>query len=565
MSLDGTWSFARTSERRPERVRWNERIEVPYPPESHLSGLSVRDEMPVVWYARSFAIPGEWADERLLLHFGAVDYRAEVWLNGHRAGVHEGGYTPFTIDITELLVDSAEQRLLVRVEDPPADLHQPRGKQDWQPRPHSIWYPRTTGIWQPVWLEPVSRSYIRSLRLTPRLEEFAVALELEIAGEHEGLEVEFELSLHGELLARSDAALLARRSRHTIHLDDPGIDDARNELLWSPERPTLLDLTITLRQGSEAVDRVESYTGLRSVEAREGRFFLNGRPYFQRLVLDQGYWNESLLAAPSPDALRADVELAKAMGFNGVRKHQKLEDPRYLYWADKLGLLVWNELPSAYSFGFTSSSRLVHACTEAVERDYNHPCVVVWVPFNESWGVPDLPKSAPQRHLVTAVYHLLRALDGSRVVVDNDGWEHGLTDLFTIHDYSRDPDDLIRRYGDLSRLRDQGAGNMPAGRVLGLAGAESPAAVLISEFGGIRFADADGGGWGYSEADSASDLLQRLGELVTSLTTSDAVVGYCYTQFSDTFQEQNGLLFADRRPKVPLSSLAEVFTKGGRG
>ena len=564
LSLDGSWSFAVTAERLPSAVRWDRQIEVPYPPESRMSGLDLDAELPVVWYRRAFTVPEEWRSERLLLHFGAVDYRAEVWLNGHRAGAHEGGYTPFTLDITELLDDDPQQELSVRVEDPPAAFDVPRGKQDWKPQAHSIWYPRTTGIWQPVWLEPVPQTHLARARITPDVHDFSVELELEIAGDVEGVELEIELGHEGERLWGSSVALRSGRLRHTIHLADPGIDDARNELLWSPERPTLLDLTISLSRGSTQLDRVESYTGLRSVEVRQGRFYLNGRPYFQRLVLDQGYWNESLLAAPSPQALRADVELAKAMGFNGVRKHQKLEDPRYLYWADRLGLLVWNELPSAYTFSAASSGRLLDGVREAVARDYNHPCVVAWVPFNESWGVPELPRSPRQRDLVAALYHLVRALDGSRVVIDNDGWEHGDTDLFTIHDYAHDPKELAARYGDRERLLASGLRHRPGGRSLSLGDAGPPEAVLISEFGGVRFGN-DSIGWGYSEAGSPAELLERLGSLVAVLAGSSAVIGYCYTQFADTFQEQNGLLYSDRRPKVPLASLAEVFTKGGRG
>ncbi|MEX2535859.1 MAG: sugar-binding domain-containing protein [Trueperaceae bacterium] len=562
LSLDGSWSFSPSEQRDPSRVKWTHTIQVPFPPESRLSGLALDEELPVVWYRRTFRLPPEWQGSRFVLHFGAVDYRCEVWLNGHRAGGHEGGHTPFAIEVTDLLAEG-EQVLSVRAEDPPTAFDMPRGKQDWKPAPHSIWYPRTTGIWQSVWLEPLAHSHIAKLRLTPDLTRFAVTAELEIAGAAEALELEFDLSLHGRSLAKGRVAVLAPTFVHTLHLADPGIDDARNELLWSPERPTLLDLTLTLRGEAAVFDRVESYVGMRSIETREGRFYLNGRPYFQRLVLDQGYWSESLLAPPSGEALKADVELAKAMGFNGVRKHQKLEDPRYLYWADRLGLLVWSELPSAYSFGSQASRRLVHTWLEAIERDFNHPSVVAWVPINESWGVPDLPASSRQRNLVAGLYRLTKALDDSRAVIDNDGWEHGTSDLFTVHDYSHDPSLLERRYGDRERWRSNGQRFTPGGRSLVVDGEEPPEAVFISEFGGIRYGE-EAGGWGYSEADSSQSLLDRISGLVAKLKASDAIIGFCYTQFADTFQEQNGLLFADRRPKIPLEALAEVIGEGGR-
>lgn len=561
LSLDGTWDFSLSDDRHPRAVEWNLSVEVPFPPESQLSGLSLERELPVVWYRRRFSVPSEWQAKRTILHFGAVDYRAEVWLNDHLAGSHEGGHTPFAIDITDL-IGEGEQVLSVRVEDPPAAFDQPRGKQDWLADSHSIWYPRTTGIWQCVWLEPVAPSHLTSLRLTADASTFAVRLELDVSGAFAGLELEMELSLAGKRLARDRIEVVDAKVARVVQLPDPGIDDARREYLWSPERPTLLDLRLTLRSGDSVVDRVDSYVGLRSVEVREGRFYLNGRPYFQRLVLDQGYWPESLLAPPSGEALRADVELAKRMGFNGVRKHQKLEDPRYLYWADRLGLLVWSELPSAYSFGTAAIRRLTDTWMEAIERDYNHPCIVAWVPFNESWGVPELPRSAPQRNLVAALFRLTKALDPSRVVIDNDGWEHGTSDLFTVHDYSRSPAVLQQRYGDAEAWARVGRRARPGGRALQLDDHELPESVLVSEFGGIRFG-GEQGGWGYSEADSAQSLLEQLSGLVRALRTSDIVIGFCYTQFADTFQEQNGLLTADRRPKVPLDELAETVGKGG--
>jgi hypothetical protein len=561
LSLDGAWDFAVSDRASPADVSWSHTINVPFPPESALSGLALEQELPVVWYRRTFRVPTEWQGRRLLLHFGAVDHRAEVWLNGHRAGSHEGGHTPFSLDITDLL-GAPDQELCVRAEDHPAAFDQPRGKQDWLERPHSIWYPRTTGIWQTVWLEPVPTSRIAHVRLTPDLARFALTVEfgVELAGPRQT--VELELSHEGQVLARDTIELTGPSAVRTIHLPDPGIDDARNRLLWSPEHPALLDVAVTLRSDETVVDRVESYTGLRCVEARGGRFYLNGRPYFQRLVLDQGYWNESLLTPPSGEALRNDVELAKAMGFNGVRKHQKIEDPRYLYWADRLGLLVWSELPSAYSFTPAATRRLVGTWIEAIDRDFNHPCIVARVPFNESWGVPDLAGSQAQRDLVSGLYRLTRSLDPTRVVIDNDGWEHGTTDLFTVHDYSRRPGDLAERYGSEAGWLRALERFMPAGRQLQLVAGGAPMAVLLSEFGGVRFG-SDPGGWGYSEADSPEALLALIADLLAPLRESDLVIGFCYTQFADTFQEQNGLLFHDRRPKVPLEALAELFGKGG--
>jgi glycosyl hydrolase family 2 len=288
---------------------------------------------------------------------------------------------------------------------------------------------------------------------------------------------------------------------------------------------------------------------------------LNGRPYPLRLVLDQGYWPEGGLTAPDDQAFRRDVELAKGMGFNGVRKHQKLEDPRYLYWADFLGLLVWAEMPSAYRFTKSSVERVTREWTAAVGRDYSHPCIMAWVPINESWGVPNLPDSPSERHYVQALYHLTRTLDPTRPVIGNDGWESVATDIVGIHDYDHDPDRLARRYRADEELPRLFRRERPGGRLLVLEGerhTELP--IVLSEFGGIAYTDATGA-WGYSRVKSADELASRYERLMAAVHSVGVLSGFCYTQFADTYQEANGLLRADRRPKIPLARLAAA-TRG---
>lgn len=560
LSLNGVWRFSANGENDLSSVDFNQQIVVPYPPESALSGLADSNSFPRSWYQRTFDVPVEWRGKRVLLHFGAVDYQTTVWLNGQMVAQHAGGHTPFSVDITAVL-DGHQQTVTVLAEDDPHDLHKPRGKQDWLDDPHVIWYPRTSGIWQSVWIEAVPATRIDKLNFRPSLADFSIGLEVAIAGDWHGSSLEVEMTLAGKVIALQTIGVSSERQGTVLRLPDPGIDDARNEFLWTPESPTLIDVRLTLAKNGSLVDSVSSYTALRTIEARGGRLLLNGRPYFMRLVLDQGYWDESHLAAPSDDALRRDVELAKAMGFNGVRKHQKIEHPRYLYWADRLGLLVWTELPSAYSFSHTSSQRLTREWIEVIERDINHPSVVAWVPFNESWGVPDLPTEAPQRHLVAALYHLAKALDPTRPVIGNDGWEFVIGDLFTVHDYSQEPDQLRARYGDLESQIQTAKEHGPAGRAVVLAQAEDPTDLpfLVSEFGGVRFSHEETG-WGYGTANSPDDLLEKYSALVAALTP-EAMAGFCYTQFADTFQEQNGLLFSNRTPKIDLVRLARA-TRG---
>ena len=563
-SLNGPWRFAFDNERRyrlpSDEIAWTHDIIVPFPPESQASGVGDRGFHRACWYQREFLLqPG---GPCVLLHFGAVDYQATVWLNGHVVARHEGGHTPFVANISDVLLADGPQVLTLLVEDDPHDLAKPRGKQDWQLEPHSIWYPRTTGIWQSVWIERVASTYIRKLRWTPVFEGYEIGCEIFAAGTIcTDLTVGVRIWHGSNLLADDHYKLIEHEANRKIALSDPGIDDSRNELLWSPERPILLDAEVTLRHGDTVLDKIQSYTALRSVAINRDRFMLNGRPYPLRLVLDQGYWPDTLLTAPSDDALRRDVELAKALGFNGVRKHQKIEDPRYLYWADRLGLLVWEEMPSTYRFSTKAITRMVAEWTDVIERDYSHPCILVWVPFNESWGVPNLTAIQAHRNAVEALYHLTRTLDPTRPVIGNDGWEASATDILGIHDYDCDPERLQARYAiseaGRTALFDQ---RRPGGRILTLDGfPHRGQPIVLTEFGGIAFDKEqpdECATWGYARVGNEAAFLDLYQRLMTVVNTAQMFSGFCYTQFADTFQEANGLLTADRTPKAALELLS---------
>jgi hypothetical protein len=311
------------------------------------------------------------------------------------------------------------------------------------------------------------------------------------------------------------------------------------------------------------LDAIDSYTALRSVTTQRDRFILNGRPYYMRLVLDQGYWPDGGLTAPDDTAVRRDVELAKQLGFNGVRKHQKVEDPRYLYWADQLGLIVWSEMPSAYRFTRRSIERVVRQWIEVIDRDYSHPCIVTWVPFNESWGAPNLPDSARERHYVEALYHLTRTLDPTRPVIGNDGWESVATDIIGIHDYDADTDRIARRYHANESLPRLFRRERPGGRLLLVGEQPQPdQPIVLSEFGGIA-CPASPGTWGYSRCETPADLARQYTQLLEVVRSLSVLSGFCYTQFTDTYQEANGLLYADRTPKLPIATLHDA-TRGRR-
>ncbi|HWQ56752.1 MAG TPA: glycoside hydrolase family 2 TIM barrel-domain containing protein [Bryobacteraceae bacterium] len=567
-SLNGEWDFVLDCDARwtlPDQVEWNGTIEVPFSPEVPASGVHDTGYFRSCWYRRRFDVPDLAQGRRLLLHFGAVDYAATVWVNGKLAASHEGGYTPFFRDITDFLVPEGLQTVVVRAQDDPSDLSKPRGKQDWQLHPHSIWYPRTTGIWQTVWLERVPATWIGHVRWTPNVERWELGFEARIDGEQrDNLRLNVKLWNGNNLLADDTYAVVAGEVHRRIALSDPGIDDYRNELLWSPSTPTIIHVELKLWGGrGDLVDTAVSYTALRSIAVQGDKFVLNGRPYQLRMVLDQGYWPDGGLTAPDDEAYRRDVELAKAMGFNGVRKHQKVENPRFLYWADHLGLMVWEEMPSAYRFNRQSIERLTREWTDVVARDVSHPCIVAWVPFNESWGVPDLPDSPAQRHYVQALYHLTKTLDPTRPVIGNDGWESVATDIIGIHDYDDQPERIARRYGSTDEVPRLFKRERPGGRLLLLEGQHADQPIMLSEFGGIAYSGDPTNTWGYSRSDSAEEFGKQYMHLLRVVRALPLLAGFCYTQFTDTYQEANGLLYADRRPKFPIENMA-LATRGPR-
>ena len=565
-SLDGRWKFAFDNEAiwtRPSDVKFDREITVPFAPESRSSGIHDEGFHQAVWYAlRVNLMPHEQPvnGSRLLLHFGAADYEARVWVNGHLVTTHRGGHTPFRADITETVLDGVLE-IVVQAMDDPHDLAKPRGKQDWLPEPHAIWYPRTTGIWQTVWLEVVPETHLESVRWTANLTDWQIKLEASVAGPiHHDMSLQVRLMVEDRLIADDHYRLTGTDLSRTISLPDPGIDDARFDLMWSPEHPQLIRAELEIRHDQTVLDKVASYTAMREVGTRDGRFLLNNRPYFLRMALDQGYWPDGLMTA-TDEELRQDVELARRLGFNGVRKHQKLENPRWLYWCDVIGLLVWNEMPSAYTFSRRAVERLTSEWIEAIQRDASHPCVVAWVPFNESWGMPDLPSSAKQREYLRAITHLTRALDPSRPVSGNDGWEQRETDILAIHDYTPDPDVILERYRDPQALASTVQHVQPAHRTITLDGfGNGQQPVMLTEFGGIAFSPTSDG-WGYSRAQSTEGFLEQYARLLEAVHASTGLAGFCYTQLTDTFQEKNGLVFMDRTPKADPQAIARA-TRG---
>lgn len=556
-TLNGQWDFLMDPEDclqvgGVDKLSWDRTIRVPFCYESELSGIGSDAPSRSVWYRRSFAVTEEECSATVLLHFGAVDYRARVWVNGQYVGTHEGGFTPFAFEVQQYL-HKGENTLVVKAEDS-YSRELPRGKQMCGRRPCSCFYRNTTGIWQSVWLEFTGCDYITDIRITPDLDRNRADFVIRINGEHPS-EIALTIRKESQVIGTMTVACESKNICCSFGFQENGVFSVEN-LYWTPEKPNLIDVEVTLIHDGKKYDTVSTYFGMRKIHVCGEEIYLNNSPLYQRLVLDQGYWPEGLMTAPSDEAIRRDVEMTKELGFNGARKHQKIEDPRYYYWADKLGLLVWGEMPSNYDFTPEGQRMLLSELQAFVRRDYNHPCIVTWIPFNESWGVHEIAGDSRQKSFVKAVYHLLRSLDESRLVGSNDGWEQlELTDFCGIHDYDISPENFATRYMDIEKTM-RGSVNF---KPIYAAGEQyNGVPVLITEMGGVKLVNDDG--WGYNQAMSDEEgMLQYLRSVMRAVRSHRQIRGFCYTQLTDVQQETNGLLDAARKPKVAFEELQKIF------
>ena len=564
LCLNGEWDFAFDESGIGEAENWQTRntldtkITVPFVYQCELSGINDKRHSDYIWYHRSFTVPAEFTGKRVLLHFGASDYITKVWLDGQFLGSHIGGYTPFNFDITNLVKTDGKKKhhISVMCEDR-LDTEQPRGKQSFRPENFACWYAPMSGIWQPVWLEAVGMNYIEDVRITPDIDRGAVKFEIKANNVPAGMKAKIEISYKEKPVTDCTVSFCHRRAEVTLSLGhDETIDGFH---FWTPVNPCLYDVTLSLVTDGTVEDSLVTYFGMRKIDVVGDRIFLNRNEIYQRLILDQGYWKDGLLTAPTDEALKRDVELTRQLGYNGARKHQKFEDPRYLYWADKLGLLVWGELPSAYWFNDDEKRNMLRDLEQAIKRDYNHPALIAWVPVNESWGVGAIKTNDEMKKLADMLYYVCHSLDGTRFVSGNDGWEQSATDIITVHDYSAYKANLkIEDYVDADAFE----GSVPnKGRVTtadGYCNAGKPC--LLTEYGGIAFAkDSGNGNWGYNGAVTDEKVfIERFDNITTAFKSIPYIRGYCYTQLTDVFQEVNGLLDMDRNPKVDIAKIREI-------
>lgn len=578
-NLNGVWDFVFDFEKQGMKEKWFQQfpdsqyhIQVPFTYQTELSGIHMLEPCDNVWYRRFFSLEQDvLEEEKVLLHFGAVDYQAKVFLNGYFLGEHTGGQTPFSFNIKDYLdLSKTEQELILAIYDPLEAEDILRGKQFWEKTPRSIWYTPTTGIWQTVWLEYLHEEALTKYFVTPDVDQGIAEFILHYEQKNRDCFYDIQVSYEGVLINSIRGMISNEIVKVSLDIYQNKVFRGTHHgegLLWTPETPKLLDVTIQTWKGEKRIDTVESYFGMRKIHQENGMIFLNNRPYYQRLVLDQGYWEKGLLTAPTDDDFKKDITLSKSLGFNGCRKHQKVEDPRFLYWADKLGYLVWGEAASAANFSKRYVKQALFEWGEIVERDYNHPCIVSWVPLNESWGVSEINDNVNQQHHAISFYHYLKSLDETRLVVNNDGWELTITDICAFHNYNHGmQEEKMKRDYFIQSLATKEAilHSMPAGRPIYVRGFKNNGEpIMLTEFGGIAFRKSTSveGSWGYTSVEDEQTFLADLEAIMNAVTASSAIYGFCYTQLYDVEKEINGLLTYQRIPKASTKALREIFTK----
>jgi len=543
-NLNGTWEFAETDDSGDQSFLlpnpYPDKIVVPFCRESRLSGLERRGFTKNVWYRRTFDIPADWDLQRMLLHFGASDWKTSVWLNGQFLGEHVGGSSPFSFEITDTVAKS-ENVLIVHVFDDTTSGMQSLGKQCTELESHGCTYTRTTGIWQTVWIEGVGSSFISDLHFQPDVDRSMVRITAEIDGRTSGLTLFAKVLYDGRIVGDKKFEIDSNICSFDIELGE--------KYLWSPKDPALYDVEIMLIDGERNIENVRSYFGLRKVTIQDAAILINDEPIYQRLVLDQGFYPDGVWTAPTDDDLRHDIEISQAAGFNGARLHEKVFEPRFLYWADKLGYLVWGEYPNwGLDYKKPIDRAVIDEWVSVIRRDRNHPSIIGWCPFNET------PPEAI--HLQNTIVKITKMIDPSRPVIDSSGWAHGLDDpeVLDDHDYDQNPETFRRHWLDSFKPDVE----LPRYYTI-KSSPRRPMPFFISEFGGIGWNVEEG--WGYGIPESEEEFYARYKGLVDVLLDNRFMFGFCYTQLYDVEQEQNGIYTYERKPKLDISRIKAINSR----
>ncbi len=566
VNLNGEWSFALDlSDSGRDRDFYNskgfeQRITVPFAPESKLSGIGYTDFINSVWYQRMIQIPSAWQGKRVKLNFGAVYYESEVYIDGRFVGRHYGGSDSFAFDITDFVGDGKEHSIVVHAESDLRSGTQPGGKQSTNYYSYGCSYTRTTGIWQTVWMEAVDDMALERVQVVTDIDNEQIVViptYYNVAG---GNTLSVEVRDGGKVVAHAESAAVQ---------GVPVVVALKKAKLWSPESPFLYDVVYEVKNAEgETLDRVDAYVGMRKVHIDGNKIYLNNKPYYQRLVLDQGFYPDGIWTAPSDEALKHDIEMSKAAGFNGARLHQKVFEERFHYWADKLGYIVWGEMAS-WDKDFNSVAAARNFLSEwgnIVVRDRNHPALIVWTPFNEEFGVP----SNEAGRFLTDVYNETRRLDPTRPVNTVSGGIYVISDFCTAHCYEQDGARLHSMLFDGEKFYQPQGPNEGFERAIRKLYYDGSLPYLLDEFGGIKCAETQpegGNSWGYGNAaPTREDFYTRLEALVKAIVDhSDKICGFCYTQLTDVEQEQNGVYYYDRGEKFDMGRVKAIFQMKAEG
>lgn len=562
MNLNGEWNFRFDDKDEGENEEWSKgfeskiKIKVPFTYETPASGIGEESFHPVVWYSKSIDLTKIAVSELLALHFEGSDYHTKVWVNGHFVGEHFGGYARFSMQI-ENFIHPGENQFVIRVQDS-MDPRQPRGKQRWIKDNFGCWYVQTTGIWKTVWLESLSKCYIKHVKMTPDLKNSSLVLEADIMGSNAGeIQFEAEASFQGVRAGCVKGDVKNGMMKTVLNIASTDVTEWGIKK-WDPESPDLYDICFSVFCDGKICDTVQSYFGMREIEIKGNQVLLNGAPLYQRLILDQGYWKDSHLTPPNEEALIEDIDKIMQLGYNGLRKHQKIEDERFLYWCDVKGMLVWSEMAASYVFDDIAVEMFTREWMEIIRQNYNHPSIIAWTPFNESWGVPQIRTVVQQQSFTQGIYYLTKTFDTTRPVIVNDGWEHTISDIITLHDYREKGDDFFERY--TVRMPEILAGKITHSDdhfafAEGFSYQGQP--ILISEYGGIAFQTDSG--WGYgNQAASDDEFFKRFESITSAIQNIPDICGFCYTQVSHVQQEKNGLMDIQRNFVSEPSKICEV-------
>ncbi len=564
VNLNGEWNFLFDDKNEGDKQKYfvnflkGKTIKVPFTYETEMSGINDQSQHNVIWYNRKIKIDKDKLKNKVLLHFEGSDFITEVWINGNYVGKNIGGYFRFSFAIEKYLVEG-ENDLTVKVTDS-LSKSQPRGKQRYKKESFKCWYIQTTGIWKTVWLEFVPKHYLVQVKNTPDYDQEKISLSVETnITMEEFMESQYELEI--EIYFNN---ICVNRERKTLEQNNQEIvipihKDGSTTHKWDVLKPNLYEIKYVLLKNKNEIDVVNSYFGIRKIEIKGNKIYLNEKELYQKLILDQGYWKETHLTPLDDKALISDVDNIIRFGYNGVRKHQKNEDERFLYWCDQKGLLVWSEMANCYEFNDKAIAEFSKEWLKVIRQNYNHPSIITWVPVNESWGVPNIRDAKKEQDFVNHLYYLTKAIDETRPVVCNDGWEHTISDIITIHDYKQDSKELEKLYIDESdkvfvdNVNYNGEHSLMAGNYK-----YNGQPVVMSEYGGIAL-DSDKG-WGYGkQVATEEELFLRFADLTETIKKIDYLSGYCYTQLTDVQQEINGLLDENHKDKFSKETVDKII------